>query len=158
MPGFARFKTALLNVTAYCLCACHLFSTTTLVAEENESAKDEPAVKVVTLRDLEFEMPAGKVDEPILVTSEKEFAKTVPDKSARATLGKELDFANTQILVFRWDGSGQDRLTPETVTKNKVTTVSIYYKMGLTRDLRQHLVLLAIPAKAKWEFVKREEN
>jgi hypothetical protein len=65
-----------------------------------------------------------------------------------------VDFAKEKVAVFAWAGSGQDKVAAGEV---KDKTAVFTYTRGLTRDLRQHVKIFAVPkdAEVKVEIGKR---
>ncbi|MBQ17490.1 MAG: hypothetical protein CMJ65_10230 [Planctomycetaceae bacterium] len=95
----------------------------------------------------------GAVQKPETVDSAKRFAELVPDEKQAKDLGKRIDWDKQHVLVFRWSGSGQDRLEFTSDGKSP-TKVEFVLRPGLTRDLRQHARLFVIARKARWTVVR----
>jgi hypothetical protein len=58
---------------------------------------------------------------------------------------KQVDFDKEYLMLFRWSGSGQDRLTAElTGQKEGRPMVVFHFTGGKTKDLKQHSRLFAI--------------
>ena len=91
---------------------------------------------------------------PTVIADAKELAKAVADEEAQKRIQGKVDFQRQQLLLFAWSGSGLDKLTPEARKEELV----FKYIPGLTRDLRQHVRLFAIPKRAKWKVVQEEVN
>lgn len=91
----------------------------------------------------------GMVTAPTKITSAEELAKALPGKDVSEKIGKQVDFTKEYLLLFKWSGSGQDKLTAGG-DKNAVFTL----KRGLTRDLRPHLHLFAVAKDTEWELAK----
>jgi hypothetical protein len=89
--------------------------------------------------------PSGKATEPAVVASAAELAKSPVLGGAADALGKQVDFAKEKLVVFAWAGSGQDKVTAGAV---KDKTAAFTYTRGLTRDLRPHVKVFAIPKDA----------
>ena len=64
------------------------------------------------------------------------------------------DFKTEYVLLFQWQGSGQDKLSSAAVTKDGKTTVTFTRKAGATDDLRQHSKAFILPAGAEWKVAK----
>lgn len=56
---------------------------------------------------------------------------------------KKLDFSKVKLLLFTWQGSGQDKLN-YTVAKSSPEQISFSFQRGLTRDLRSHTKLFVL--------------
>ena len=68
------------------------------------------------------------------------FTLEVPSGAMADTIGRK------KLLVFAWAGSGQDKVTASIgADSNKKPIVYVEYIRGLTRDLRQHVRLFAVP-------------
>ena len=94
----------------------------------------------------------GKVTEPRVIASAEDLDKSpilVGDK-VRETIKKQVDFTREKLVLFYWGGSGGDKLS--VALKDKSATFS--YSPGLTRDLRPHLHLFAIPKDAEVKVEK----
>jgi hypothetical protein len=99
---------------------------------------------------LEFNSEA-KLTDPLKLTSAGDLKL-----SPLAPLGSNLkvDFKSEYVLLFQWQGSGQDKLTSAATTKDGKTTVTFTRKPGATEDLRQHTKAFVLPAGAEWKVVK----
>jgi hypothetical protein len=115
------------------------------VASAAPAADDKPAVREVPLKDLKFKFPdKADVNSPAVITSADDLAKSPVLKDSADAIGKQVDFAKEKLVLFTWRGSGQDSVTPAADKKAAVFT----YQRGLTRDLRQHVRLFAVPKDA----------
>ncbi len=102
----------------------------------------------------EIDIKGGKVITPaksplktLIITSTDELAKAL---SETESIKKQVDFAKDKLLLFTWSGSGGDKLTATRSDDGK--TVTFTRKLGLTRDLRMHTRLFAIPVAAEFKF------
>lgn len=84
---------------------------------------------------------------PTEIKTAEELAKTLPQEEVVAAIKKEVNFDKQKLLFFAWAGSGQDKVSGEIVKEEAIFT----YKRGLTRDLRSHYHLFAIPKDAKFK-------
>jgi len=88
----------------------------------------------------------GQASRPTKVTSAEELAKLIGDKEALGKVLKVVDLKKEYLLVFAWAGSGGDKIALKEVSKGADGPVAVFtYTRGLTRDLRQHQKLFAIP-------------
>jgi len=78
-------------------------------ADDKTDPKVQP-VRELIVKDLKIGKVKAKLDEPAKVTNAEELAKLVADKDEAAKIAKEIDFAKEYLIVFAWEGSGQDRL------------------------------------------------
>ncbi len=103
-------------------------------------------VKEVTPKDNVF---AGAVwNKPIVLRSETEAGKYF-DEAAVAALKKQVDFKRQIVVIFAWQGSGQDRLDIA-IAESFPEQVSFALQPGKTRDLRTHLEIYALRSNVKW--------
>lgn len=114
--------------------------------------KKEAGVREIDLKDAKLaESRGGKASAPTVIKTEEELAKAVGEDAAKAM---KIDFKKEYLALFQWAGSGQDKLTHSTETKDGKTTVTTTLTPGRTKDLRQHAHLIALPAGAEWKFGK----
>ena len=113
---------------------------------KKEEPKEDGGVREIDLKGAKLGEAMGKAGEPTKITSEDELKKAVGDDAAK---GMKVDFKKEYLLFFQWAGSGQDKLTHASETKDKKATVTFTYTPGRTRDLRQHFHLFALPADAE---------
>lgn len=85
---------------------------------------------------------------PIKIESEKAAGKYF-GKKAVATIKKQVNFKQQFVLLFAWQGSGQDRLS-FVVAESFPEQVFFSRKPGRTRDLRRHARVFALRANVKW--------
>ena len=120
-------------------------------AKKDEPKKAEGGVREIDLKDVKLGEAKGKATEPTKITSEDELKKAVGEDAAK---GMKVDFKKEYLLFFQWAGSGGDKLSHASEMKDKKTTVTFTLTRGLTRDLRQHFHLFAVPADAEWAMAK----
>jgi len=73
----------------------------------------------------------------------------IADKSSQDPVLKEINFNKDILLVFRWTGSGQDRIAATSTNIDETVQVVFGYSRKLTRDLRRHLKVSAVARNAK---------
>lgn len=95
--------------------------------------------------------PMTTVGKPTEITSAEQLEKTFPMKEVVEAVKKEVDFDKQKLLFFAWSGSGQDKLTIGDTSDGAMT---FNYRGGLTRELRAHFRLFAIPKDLKWSLAK----
>ncbi len=71
------------------------------------------------------------------------------DAAQLEKLVDQVDFNKQQVLVFAWQGSGQDRLTFE-VAESYPEQIFFRFKAGRTRDLRSHTQVFSLRANVSW--------
>lgn len=138
------------------LCAiavCGLAAFLATAADErkpDDTKKVEAGVREIDLKDVK--VPAAKEgakwSEPTVIKTEDELRKVFGDDAAKAM---KVDFTKEYLALFQWSGSGGDKLTHTPDAKDGKTTVTTSMKPGLTKDLRQHAHLIALPAGATWK-------
>jgi hypothetical protein len=112
----------------------------------------EASARVIDIKGFKPGKADGKVSEPKIISSNDELAKAIADEETQAAVKKQVDFAKEKLLYFSWSGSGGDKLTFSTAKSDKGVEVIILLTPGLTRDLRMHHQLIAIPKDASWRF------
>ena len=96
----------------------------------------------------------ASVQEPLVIASAAELAQ-VYKSPTRERIAKHVAFAKQQLLLFRWRGSGRDRLAPQVREAEEGAAVTFQYTPGMTRDLRPHCRLFALRKGVPWELVRR---
>lgn len=119
--------------------------------KKDDTKKDEDGVREIDLKDVKLGEAKGDVSKPTKITSEDELKKALGDDAAKAV---KADFKKEYLLLFQWAGSGGDKLSEASETKDKKTTVTFTLTPGRTRDLRQHFHLFAVPTDAEWKVGK----
>jgi hypothetical protein len=66
-----------------------------------------------------------------------------------AKLTKQVDFTTQIVLVFAWQGSGQDKLD-YTIAESYPEQIRFTYTPGRTRDLRQHAKIYTLRSNVTW--------
>lgn len=108
-------------------------------------------VREIGLKGLELNIKErGKVSDPTKITSAEELAKAIPNKETAEKIGKQVDFSKEYLLLFKWSGSGQDKL----VAGGDDKSVGFAYTPGRTRDLRQHVHLYALAKGAGYSVMQ----
>jgi hypothetical protein len=95
--------------------------------------------------------PMTTVAKPTEITTAEELEKAFPAKETVEAIAKEVEFGKQKLLFFAWSGSGQDKLAAGEIKDGEVT---FNFRGGLTRDLRSHFKLFAVPKDAKWTLAK----
>jgi hypothetical protein len=117
------------------------------------AAADEPkkeAVRAIQAKGLQPDRE-GAFNKPLEIADAEALAKVVPDEAARAAVAREVDFKTEKLVLFRWAGSGGDKLA-FTVEKGKEAPEVVFtLTPGLTKDLRPHVHLYAVPKAATFK-------
>ena len=93
----------------------------------------------------------GTANKPTVVQDKAAVAKAFSDKATQQAVMKQVNFDKEILLVFRWAGSGQDRIAATSQKTKDGLTVTFGYSRGLTRDLRRHFKVFAVAKDAKWK-------
>ena len=97
------------------------------------------------LQNKEAKTTIDKLNAHIVVKSMEDALKHL----TRASMEKiNVDFEKQQLVIFAWQGSGQDRLTGFH-PGSKGALASFHYAPGRTRDLRTHTDIYSMPKDSK---------
>jgi hypothetical protein len=131
------------------LAAVLLFAAVT-IAPADDKKKASPAITdVANDKDDKIETEGGSATKPTAVTSEEELKKAIPDETTRKRIAKLVDFKEQTLLVFAWQGSGQDKLTYG-VAESYPEQIGFTYTVGKTDDLRRHVKLFVVRNNVRW--------
>ena len=108
------------------------------------TANEPGKLREIDVKGIKIVLEKGKIDMPKVIKSAEELAKAIPDSDA---IKKQVDFTKDDLVLFAWSGSGGDKISARFDAMDKKTTFT--YSLGLTRDLRRHVHLFAIP---KFDF------
>lgn len=112
----------------------------------------EPKDKKIVAREVKVTgLPTsrGTIGEPTKIESKEDVEKVLGKELGEKVL-KEVDLKKEFLLLFRWAGSGQDKLA----MAEEKGTVNFTYERGRTRDLRMHAKLYALPKKTEYKLPK----
>ena len=85
---------------------------------------------------------------PLALKTEKDAADYfAADELAKLT--KQVDFKTQIVLLFAWQGSGQDKIN-FAVAESYPEQISFTYTPGRTKDLRQHIQIYALRSNVVW--------
>ncbi|VTR97699.1 hypothetical protein [Tuwongella immobilis] len=87
-------------------------------------------------------------NQPLVLKSADEAAAHF-GKAAMDTIRKEVDFKSQVLLVFAWQGSGQDKLD-YAIAESFPEMIRFSITRGLTRDLRQHAKVFVLRSDVRW--------
>jgi hypothetical protein len=125
-----------------------LFAVSAVTVAEDKLV-GQPIVEIKLPKDAKPGVKPGKWSEPAKVTSAAELEKLVADEPTRTAIAKAMDLKTHDLLVFCWQGSGQDKLE-YAVLESFPEQVPFTLKPGLTDDLRTHVKLFAVRKNVKW--------
>jgi hypothetical protein len=81
-------------------------------------------------------------------------AREITDRTPKS-IQKQVDFTEEHLLLFKWGGSGRDKLDFSIEEGKEGPVVVFTLTPGLTRDLRQHRRLYAVTNKAAFRVGDR---
>ena len=121
------------------------FAAFAIGAEDKDKAK-KPYFEV-SVEKVKFE--PGKFDSPVEVSTYEELEKAVPDEAAREAIVKSVDCKAYKLVIFSWQGSGQDKI--EVLVKESFPEQLVFQRVpGRTKDLRTHLKVYAVRRDVKY--------
>lgn len=120
-----------------------------IASAADEKKKPEPVVAIERDAADDFGKFTGKATEPTVVTTEKELEKAIADETTRTRFAKLVDFKTQKLLIFAWQGSGQDKLSVA-ILESEPVQLAFTAQRGLTKDLRSHVKLYAIGSTLKY--------
>jgi hypothetical protein len=85
---------------------------------------------------------------PLVIKTAEEAGKYFAAEQL-SELQKKADFKQQMLLIFAWQGSGQDKIS-YTIAESYPEQIFFNYEMGRTRDLRQHQQLYLLRTNVTW--------
>src|SRR5262249_30340355 len=80
------------------------------------------------------------------------FVREIFDRTPE-TIGKQVDFTKEYLVMFKWDGSGTDRLTYSVNASREGTTVDFVFTAGKGKDrIRPFSRLFAVSKNVDWSL------
>ena len=131
------------------IAALSLFLVAPLLLADDADPKDPKAPKAREIKVKNLPTERGIFGKPAKMETEAEMKKIVLDETAQKEISKQVNFKKEYLLLFRWAGSGGDQVS---ITTGKDGEVTFSFKRGLTRDLRMHSKLFAIPKDSKYKL------
>lgn len=120
---------------------CGLLAFAVIAADEKKDV-----VREIDLKGVKLSPVRGPLKEAQVIESLEDLEKVVGEGASK---GIKIDFKAEKLAFFQWSGSGQDKMTYATETKDGKAVVTFTLMPGRTRDLRPHAHLYAIPADAE---------
>jgi hypothetical protein len=117
-------------------------------AEMKPDPKVAPIKEISNVVSKEDAFKPGRPPQPTVLHSEKEASECFSAEEL-AKLKKQVDFGQQVVLLFAWQGSGQDQMA-HSIAESYPEQVSFTYKPGRTRDLRPHVQVYAVRSNVKW--------
>ena len=129
-----------------------LFFVVGLVAVSALAAEGEhvglPMVEITGAQPLPAAIKDVTRQAPIQIRTSEELVKAFGKEQAQK-IQKQVDFKNHMVVVFAWRGSGQDQLQ-HTILKSNPPQYRFSFVNGRTKDLRQHVHVIALRLDIKW--------
>lgn len=100
------------------------------------------------LNNQEAKTTLDKLNAAFSIKSLEEAAKHL-NRASMEAIDENIDFEKEKLVVFAWQGSGQDslRTDPSSTKKDHATFL---YTLGHTKDLKTHVKIYALPKDSKW--------
>jgi hypothetical protein len=111
-----------------------------------------PIAELKDLRAKDVVFTDASERKPLVMNSPKDGAKYF-DRETLAAISKSVDFEKQFVLIFAWEGSGQDVLD-FLVLESFPEQIRFSYKQGMTKDLRQHVKVFVLRSNVKWLIAK----
>jgi hypothetical protein len=119
----------------------------------DKAEPDDPKAPKARELKLEKATPEGEARgriAPIKVADADELSKHVSAKAGREEILKQVNLKREYLVLFRWAGSGGDRV----MMSADGDKVKFTFTPGRTRDLQQHFKVFALPAKSTFSMGK----
>jgi hypothetical protein len=131
----------------YCAFLAAVLASTLALKAAQDKPKPKPILREIPTKGLKLLFPKkpGKPTEPTVITAADDLTKNEVAGKAADEVKKEVDFARENLLVFAWEGSGQDQVNVSILSTGGKHTLSFKYTPGKTRDLRQNIKLQVVP-------------
>ncbi len=96
----------------------------------------------------------SRIEKPVILRN-KEALDEYFSAAHSAQIAEQIDFKKHAVVLFLWQGSGQDRLD-YSVEESHPVTIKFRYQRGLSRDLRRHAQAYIIRTDAVLSFEGHE--
>jgi hypothetical protein len=126
-----------------------MFTTVMLLSAFALGAEDKAKAPYAEVTVEKIEIKPGAFNAPTVVADAEGLAKLVPDEVARAVIAKQIDFKTHKLVIFVWQGSGQDGIDVA-VLESSPEQLVFTKKPGRTRDLRTHIKAYAVRNDVKY--------
>jgi hypothetical protein len=108
-----------------------------------------PPIKALAdIKTTEAVFKEASAKKPLVIKSAEEAGKYFAAEQL-AELQKVADFKQQTLLIFAWQGSGQDKIS-YTIAESYPEQIVFTYEMGRTRDLRPHQQLYLVRSNVTW--------
>jgi hypothetical protein len=112
------------------------------------NAASNPIKELAGITPNEAAFTASSATKPIVLKSAEEAAPYFTAENL-GKLGKEVDFTAQFVLLFAWQGSGQDKID-YTVAESWPEQIRFGYTPGRTFDLRPHTRIFVLRSNVVW--------
>jgi hypothetical protein len=120
-----------------------------------EKAFEKSTVREIATKELKLGVAErGKVAEPAIISGAEELAKNEVVSQATEDIRKQVDFAKEKLVVFGWDGAGEDGVVGELNGTATNMTAAFTYIQGTSRDQYHHARLFVVPRNAEVKVEK----
>ena len=106
------------------------------------------------LRNEETNTVLDKLKSPIVLKS-MEDAYGHLTRASMEKIADMVNFEKQQVVIFAWQGSGQDRLTGY-FNAGKIALAHVIYNPGYTKDVKTHIFIQALPKGIEMKVEKQE--
>jgi hypothetical protein len=107
-----------------------------------------PITALTGIKPTEAVFKDASAKKPLVIKSAEEAGKYFAAEQL-SELQKKADFKQQMLLIFAWQGSGQDKIS-YAVAESYPEQIFFTYEMGRTRDLRQHQQLYLLRTNVTW--------
>jgi hypothetical protein len=118
------------------------------LAATTASAPSTPLQELKDLTPKDTVFAASGATKPITLKTATD-AATYFAPAELAKLTKQVDFNSQIVLLFAWQGSGQDKLD-YTIAESFPEQIKFTFTPGRTKDLRQHIQIYALRNNVTW--------
>lgn len=108
------------------------------------------------LENEETKTTIDKLKAPLAITSLEQALKHLTRESMEK-IANEVDFETQQVVVFAWQGSGEDRLMGR-MPQAEGAEATFTYVAGRTRDLKPHCSIFAMPKGTKVQVLELQQR
>ena len=129
--------------------AMWMLAVTFAVAANQANAAVPPIALVKDAKPKDSVFENAQWNKPTLIKTEEEAARHF-DKEALASLKKQVNFKEQQVLLFAWKGSGGDKLE-YAVAESFPEQIFFSYKAGRTDDIKSHVFVYALRSNVTWK-------
>ena len=131
------------------LLATALLFTVVAIAPADDKKLSDPITAIANDKDDKIETEGGSPTKPVAIRDEESLKKAIPDEATRKRIAKLVDFKEQKLIIFAWQGSGQDKLD-YTILESYPEQIPFTFTPGKTDDLRRHVHLFVVRENVSW--------